>query len=102
MSDAFLFASDILELNGVDLRPAPLENRKQALGKLIRKAKGMRLVEPWNGDGESAFKSACKTGLEGIISKRRDLGYRSGPSQSWLRIKNPVSLALQRARTSRS
>jgi hypothetical protein len=28
------------------------------------------------------FKHACKLKLEGIVSKRKDLGYRSGPSKS--------------------
>jgi bifunctional non-homologous end joining protein LigD len=100
--DAFLFAFDLVELNGVDLRPAPLEKRKQALAKLIRQAKGMRFVEHLEGDGEIAFKRACKIGFEGIVSKRRDLPYHSGRSQSWLQIKNPVGLALRRAHIWRS
>ena len=31
----------------------------------------------------------CKRGLEGIVSKRLDAPYKSGPSKIWLKIKNP-------------
>jgi bifunctional non-homologous end joining protein LigD len=39
-SEAVLFAFDLLELGGKDLRRAPLEERKQALAKLVRRAPG--------------------------------------------------------------
>jgi bifunctional non-homologous end joining protein LigD len=35
------------------------------------------------GDGPIIFEHACKMGLEGIVSKRRDLPYRSGRVRSW-------------------
>jgi hypothetical protein len=31
---------------------------------------------------------ACKLGLEGIVSKRKDSAYRSGRSPDWLKMKN--------------
>jgi hypothetical protein len=37
-------------------------------------------------------------GLEGIVSKRMDAPYRSGPSRTWLKLKNPASEAVRRAR----
>jgi hypothetical protein len=42
------------------------------------------------------FAQACKFGLEGIVSKRRDLAYESGKSRRWLKIKNPHSPAMLR------
>ena len=39
------------------------------------------------GQGERFFKQACHLGLEGIISKRRDLPYRRGRSHDWLKTK---------------
>jgi bifunctional non-homologous end joining protein LigD len=33
------------------------------------------------GDGETVFRHACKLGLEGIVSKRKDSAYRSGRSR---------------------
>jgi len=43
------------------------------------------------GDGSKVFAHACRLGLEGIVSKRRDLGYRSGRSAAWLKIRTRAS-----------
>jgi bifunctional non-homologous end joining protein LigD len=48
------------------------------------------------GDGPIIFQHACKMGLEGIVSKRRNLPYRSGPVRSWIKVKNPASPAMLR------
>jgi bifunctional non-homologous end joining protein LigD len=37
-------------------------------------------------------------GLEGIVSKWIDAPYRSGPSRTWLKSKNPTSAAVRRER----
>jgi hypothetical protein len=37
-------------------------------------------------------------GLEGIVSKRLDAPYRSGPSKTWVKSKNPASEAVRRER----
>jgi bifunctional non-homologous end joining protein LigD len=42
------------------------------------------------------FKAICKLGLEGIVSKKLDAPYRSGPSKAWLKIKNPNAPAATR------
>jgi len=34
----------------------------------------------------------CRMGLEGVVSKRLDAPYRSGPSKTWLKSKNPRSV----------
>jgi ATP-dependent DNA ligase len=47
-----------------------------------------------DGDGATVFKHACKLGLEGIVSQRRDLPYRSGRCRAWIKIKNPASPAM--------
>jgi bifunctional non-homologous end joining protein LigD len=39
------------------------------------------------------FAAVCKLGLEGIASKRLDAPYRSGPSKSWIKVKNPKAAA---------
>jgi bifunctional non-homologous end joining protein LigD len=33
------------------------------------------------------FAAVCDLGLEGIVSKRIDAPYRSGPSKSWIKTK---------------
>jgi hypothetical protein len=48
------------------------------------------------GDGSTVFAHACKIGLEGIVSKRKDSAYRSGRSPDWLKMKNPVAPAVTR------
>jgi bifunctional non-homologous end joining protein LigD len=93
--DVFLYAFDLLELNGDDLRKEPLEKRKSRLEKL-NGGWGLRFVEHMNGDGPTIFEHACRMKLEGIVSKRKDSGYRSGPSKSWLKTKNPTSPAMFR------
>jgi bifunctional non-homologous end joining protein LigD len=93
----FLYAFDLIELNGDDLRPDPLETRKVTLEKMLAKAgPGIRFNEHMEGDGEAVFRHACKLGLEGIVSKRKDSAYRSGRSPDWLKMKNANAPALKR------
>jgi ATP-dependent DNA ligase len=47
-------------------------------------------------DGPTMFAHACKMGLEGIVSKRKDSRYRSGRSSDWLKSKNPTCEAVRR------
>ena len=48
------------------------------------------------GDGETVFSHACKLGLEGIVSKRKNSPYRSGRSPDWLKMKNANAPAVKR------
>ena len=48
--------------------------------------------------GPTVFRHVCRMGLEGIVSKRTDAPYRSGPSKTWLKSKNPASEAVRRER----
>jgi bifunctional non-homologous end joining protein LigD len=56
----------------------------------------VRLSENMEDDGPIIFEQACKMGLEGIVSKRRDPPYRSGRVRSWIKVKNPASPAMLR------
>jgi hypothetical protein len=47
--------------------------------------------------GPDLFRAACKMGLEGLVSKRRDHAYRGGRCTHWIKVKNPASLAMSRA-----
>jgi bifunctional non-homologous end joining protein LigD len=47
-------------------------------------------------DGPFVFAHACKLGLEGIVSKRKDSRYRSGLSLDWIKSKNPAAPAVKR------
>jgi bifunctional non-homologous end joining protein LigD len=85
----FLYAFDLIELSGDDLRHDPLESRKATLELILAKAgPGIRFSEHMEGDGETVFRHACKLGLEGIVSRRKGSSYRSGRSPDWLKMKN--------------
>jgi bifunctional non-homologous end joining protein LigD len=74
-----LYAFDLIELNGDDLRHDPLEVRKATLANFLAKSgDGIWLNEHIEEDGPTVFRHACKLGLEGIVSKRKDSPYRSG------------------------
>lgn len=97
-AEACLYAFDLLELNGAEVGQEPFEDRKKKLVKILRKPRhGVMLSEHTDDDGDLIFKHACKLGLEGIVSKRRDLPYRSGRVKHWIKIKNPNGPAMQRA-----
>jgi bifunctional non-homologous end joining protein LigD len=99
VTEAMLFAFDLLELDGVDYRPLPLRQRKERLARLVdRRLTGIVMNEHTDARGELVFEQACRMGLEGIVSKRLTASYQSGPSRHWLRIKNPDSPAMVRAR----
>jgi bifunctional non-homologous end joining protein LigD len=92
-----LLAFDLLELDGEDLRPDPLERRKAGLPKLLRRSQaGIQLADHLEQPGHAVFAHACLLGLEGIVSKRRDAPYRHGRCRTWLKVKNPESPAALR------
>ena len=93
----FLYAFDLIELDGDDLRREPLAVRKATLSSLLaRVASGLRFNEHMDDkDGPMVFAQACKLGLEGIVSKRRDSFYSSGRSPHWIKSKNPNAPAVK-------
>src|SRR5690349_6505910 len=95
----FLYAFDLLELNGRDMRREPLEVRKRALAAvLLRKAgTGIHFNDHFDDlPADVVFRHACKLGFEGIVSKRLGSPYRSGRSRDWLKMKNPTAPAVKR------
>jgi bifunctional non-homologous end joining protein LigD len=96
-SEAVLFAFDLLELGGKDLRRTQLEERKGVLAKLVRKASwAVQLNEHIAERGDIVFRHACKLGFEGIVSKRLGSPYVSGRSRHWIKSKNPAAPAVKR------
>ena len=85
-ASVFLYAFDLIELNGDDLRRDPLEVRKATLATVLANA-GIWFNDHIEGDGSTVCAHACKLGLEGIVSKRKDSPYRSGRSPDWLTVK---------------
>src|SRR6202790_1644994 len=79
-ADVFMWAFDLIELNGDDLRRDPLAVRKSTLERMLGSAgAGIRYNQHLDEeDGALVFHHACKLGLKGIVSKRRDSIYSSG------------------------
>jgi bifunctional non-homologous end joining protein LigD len=88
----------LADVNGENFRHKPFVERKAALRKILKRThRGIQYVEHTEGDGGEMFKAVCKLGLEGIVSKKLDAPYKSGPSKAWLKIKNPNAPAATRA-----
>lgn len=86
------YVFDALFLDGEDLRPLPLLERKArlraALGPAARKPTArVRYTEHVEGRGEEFFAEACRLGLEGMIAKRADRPYRAGRGPEWVKVK---------------
>jgi bifunctional non-homologous end joining protein LigD len=95
----FLYAFDLLELNGQDMRREALEVRKRALAKVLLSKAGTGIQFNEHCDdlpADVVFRHACKLGFEGIVSKRLGSFYRSGRSRDWLKMKNPTAPAVKR------
>jgi len=97
--EVILVAFDLLEHSGRELRGLPLLHRKRRLSQLIGKSNTPSAIQYGDhliGDGPAIFAHVCKLGLEGIVSKRTDAPYRSGPSKAWLKSKNSANEAVRR------
>jgi ATP-dependent DNA ligase len=79
---AFACAFDLLMVGGEELRHLPFAKRKAALRKLLKADRGgIQYVEHAEGHGDKLFAAACQLGLEGIVSKKLNAPYKSGPSK---------------------
>ena len=84
----FLYVFDLPRLDGEDLRPLPLRERKARLRHELRFEGPIRFNPHRNGEhGEELFREACRKGLEGVIAKRADSPYRGARSRDWLKLK---------------
>jgi DNA ligase D-like protein (predicted ligase) len=84
----FYYVFDMPRLDGQDLRPLPLRERKARLRKALRFEGPIRFNPHRNGEhGEELFREACRKGLEGVIAKRADSPYTGKRSRDWLKLK---------------
>ena len=75
---------DILWLDGRDVTPLPLDERRRLLGKLplrppLQRVEALEDDRPWE--------RACREGWEGVIAKGRDAPYEHRRSRHWLKMK---------------
>jgi bifunctional non-homologous end joining protein LigD len=88
------YVFDLLHLDGYDVRAAPLEARKELLARLMAETGSdrdqpgvLRLSEHVVGNGAEFQAQACRLGLEGVVSKRRDEAYHAGRGRDWVKAK---------------
>lgn len=83
------FVFDLLRLDGRSLEALPLEERKARLRALVgrRRTGRIRYADHVAGRGDEFFREACRLGLEGIVSKRRDLPHHPGRHSGWVKTK---------------
>jgi bifunctional non-homologous end joining protein LigD len=81
------FAFDLLWLDGDDVARRPLLERKERLRELLPPGGVLRWADHFEGDGPDVWREACRLGLEGIVSKRRDEPHRPGRHPSWRKSK---------------
>lgn len=86
---AFLYAFDLLYVDGWDLTGATLHDRKKLLEPLIpaRGQNPIRFAPHHIGAGVDYALMARTIRVDGIVSKRRFAPYRAGRDGSWLKIK---------------
>nr|WP_084567717.1 ATP-dependent DNA ligase [Mesorhizobium sp. LSJC268A00] len=85
--DLYFVAFDLLHLNGHDLRDMALEVRREILASMIKPGRRIQFSEPLPGEAKAILHLLDQAGLEGMVSKRKDSKYRSGPSANWLKAK---------------
>jgi hypothetical protein len=88
-ASVFLYAFDLIEFNGGDLRRDPLEVRKATLKSVLEAGPGLRPNEHIEADGPTVFAHACKMGLEGIVSKHKDLDVPVRPFARLAQVQEP-------------
>jgi bifunctional non-homologous end joining protein LigD len=95
---AFACAFDLLMVGGEDLRHQAYAKRKAALRRLLKADRGgIQYVEHAERHGDKLLAAVCQLELEGIVSKKLNAPYRSGPSKVWVKVKNPKAPAATRA-----
>ena len=86
--DLCLWAFDLLAVDGVSVMHKPVFQRRTALNELLNEVddQGLQFSAAFD-DPEALLSAADRMGLEGIVSKRRESVYRSGPTRDWIKVK---------------
>ncbi len=84
---AAYWAFDLLAVEGFDLRPLPLEIRKELLREILPEVGPFRYLDHFEEQGEALYEQVTRMGLEGVVAKKSDSRYRGGRSANWLKIR---------------
>jgi bifunctional non-homologous end joining protein LigD len=86
----FLFAFDLLELDGEDLRREPFKTRKATLASLLRGClPGLRINEHLPYPGDIVFRHACKDGPRRDRLEAVGIALSLGPFQGLAQDEEP-------------
>jgi bifunctional non-homologous end joining protein LigD len=96
---AVLMASDLLMVDGRDIRDLPFGQRRTRLAALLADADAIELAEAFV-DGRGLLADAAGEGMPGILSRRVDAPYTEGVSAYCVAI--PVGSAPASRRVSRA
>jgi DNA ligase D-like protein (predicted ligase)/DNA ligase D-like protein (predicted 3'-phosphoesterase) len=89
-SPASYIVFDILEKDRKTLVDFPLIERKRILQETLKEGKRVVISVFVEGEGEIYYKEALKSGMEGIMAKKKDSHYELGVrSANWLKVKKP-------------
>lgn len=81
------FAFDLLYVDGHDLMPCAVIERKARLEQILKPANFIKYSDHVEGDGELFFDEIAKFRLEGMIAKRAAGKYIQKRSSDWLKVK---------------
>jgi bifunctional non-homologous end joining protein LigD len=84
------YVFDVLHLDGVNLMPCALTDRKATLERILKPSKNVRYSDHIIEAGEQLYEAIAKVPLEGIIAKRLDSTYVQKRSTDWLKIKTTL------------
>jgi bifunctional non-homologous end joining protein LigD len=81
-------AFDVLFRGGEDVRPLPIEKRRELLAKLLEGAPSpITISSAIEGDALELMRAARAGGLEGLVAKRKGSPYAGGPTSDWIKMK---------------
>ena len=92
-----LWCFDLLSLDGARITPLPLVERRALLATRHQGDKHLQFSGEFDEPLE-LLSAGKKMSLEGIVSKRRESAYRSGPTRDWLKVKTGTWRAENRGR----
>jgi bifunctional non-homologous end joining protein LigD len=84
------FVFDLLWIEGKDLRHLPIEERRERLRELtakLPKDSRVALSSAVPGEPRAILRTACASGLEGIVAKEKGSPYVGGRQTTWLKVK---------------
>lgn len=81
------FVFDLLYLDGYDLMPCSVVERKARLAEILKPADFVKVSDHIEDDGKAFFREIQKFHLEGMIAKRAASKYLQKRSTDWLKVK---------------